>query len=160
MRYASGKQRSEKVIIDLMNKHPERVTVNGKPYDPAAKVKRVNKWAPYRNQTEWRYAQHLEFMKRGGLIRDWSYEQYRINLDTGEVVPKGKHMTKDDSWYTPDFRVVCNDGSVEWHECKGAWDEAGRQRWRLAAKKRPQETWRAVQWIKGQWVYETFGERR
>lgn len=160
MRFASAKQRSEQVIIDLMNKYPDRVSVNGLPYDPAAKTKRVNKWTPYRNQTECRYARRLEMLKAGGQILDWQYERFRCDITTGEILPVEQKISRTHTTYRPDFRVEMPDRSIQWHEVKGFERDAGIQRWRASASQHPEAKWFLVKLIKEQWIFKEFGERQ
>lgn len=63
------------------------------------------------NKTEARYADHLEALKRAGKILRWDYEPEKLRLATG-------------AFYTPDFRVVLPDGTVEFHEVKGRKGES------------------------------------
>ncbi len=61
-----------------------------------------------RNKTEARYEAHLEIQKRAGHILAYAFEPEKFRL-------------ADNTFYTPDFRVMLPDGTVEFHEVKGAW---------------------------------------
>lgn len=72
----------------------------------AVKVKAAPK--PRMNLTEASYGSILEAMKRKGEIRDYGFERLRLRL-------------ADNTWYWPDFDVICLDGSVQIHEVKGGF---------------------------------------
>ena len=61
-----------------------------------------------RNKTEARYEAHLEVLKRAGRIVRYDFEPEKFRL-------------ADNTFYTPDFRVMLPDGTIEFHEVKGAW---------------------------------------
>jgi len=61
---------------------------------------------PRMNQTEARYAAHLDTLQRAGTILRWDFEPEKLRLATA-------------AFYSPDFRVVMPDGTVEFHEVKG-----------------------------------------
>ena len=63
----------------------------------------------FKSKLEYRWAQHLEIMKIGGLIKDWFYEFHTFYFGDDAPTPK----------YTPDFLIRNNDNSFEYHECKG-----------------------------------------
>jgi len=59
---------------------------------------------------EYRWAQHLEFLKQLGEIKDWFYEFHTFrNFPIDQPVKE----------YTPDFLVRLNDNTFEYHETKG-----------------------------------------
>jgi len=66
-----------------------------------------------RSQYEANYARYLKWLVEQGAIRGWAYEPHRFEF---AGIKRG---TRD---YTPDFRVVNNDGAVEYHEVKGWMD--------------------------------------
>ena len=72
------------------------------------------------NKTEEKYAQRLESLRQAGLIYWWRYEAIKLRL--GEGV-----------FYSPDFLVVPEDGTLECHEVKGYWMETGRAKIKIAA---------------------------
>lgn len=59
------------------------------------------------NRNESAYAGHLELLRRAGEIRRWDYEPEKLRL-------------ADATFLTPDFRVIANDGAVEFHDTKGS----------------------------------------
>jgi hypothetical protein len=61
----------------------------------------------FKSKLEYRWAQHLELLKVGGLIKDWFYEFHTFYFE-------GKP-----SEYTPDFLVRNNDNTFEYYETKG-----------------------------------------
>lgn len=60
------------------------------------------------NQTEARYAKHLEEEKRAGRLVAFWFEALKLKVADGAC------------WYTPDFMVLLPDGTVELHEVKGS----------------------------------------
>ena len=61
-----------------------------------------------RNKTEARYEAYLEMQKRAGRIIRYDFEAVTLKL-------------AKDTRYTPDFMVMLPDGTIEFHEVKGAW---------------------------------------
>jgi len=62
----------------------------------------------FKSKLEYRWAQHLELLKLGGIIKDWFYEFHTFYFDNA-ATPK----------YTPDFLVRNTDNSFEYYETKG-----------------------------------------
>lgn len=60
------------------------------------------------NKTELRYSTILDVMRKAGVIVSWGFEAVKLRL-------------ADLTFYTPDFMVICSDGSIEFHEVKGSW---------------------------------------
>lgn len=59
------------------------------------------------NKTESKYADYLKQLQQKGEICWWKFESVKLRL-------------ADNCFYTPDFFVLLNDGSIEVHEVKGA----------------------------------------
>lgn len=82
------------------------------------------------NKTERRYSEALEARRLAGEVARWDYEPMKLRL-------------ADRAWWTPDFRVVLTDGTVELHEVKGRKGssyyatEKARLKLRLAAELHP-----------------------
>lgn len=68
----------------------------------------------YRSKWEANYARYLEFLKTNKQILDWKHECETFWFD------KIKRGTLS---YLPDFRILNNDGSVEYVEVKGWMDD-------------------------------------
>jgi len=66
-----------------------------------------------RSSWEANYARYLNFLVSNGEILGWEYEP-----DTFEFPVKRGNIA-----YTPDFKIINNDGSVEYHEVKGYMDK-------------------------------------
>ena len=66
-----------------------------------------------RSSWEANYARYLSFLVSNGEILGWEYEP-----DTFEFPVKRGNIA-----YTPDFKIINNDGSVEYHEVKGYMDK-------------------------------------
>lgn len=96
--------------------------------------------AGFRSKTEMLYAEHLSGLCRVGKVKLFRYEPVRFRL--------GKGVT-----YTPDFQVILPDGSVEYHEVKGAFiREDARVKFRVIATVYPELTFELVQWRNGYWM--------
>jgi hypothetical protein len=104
-----------------------RVPLNDAARAEVAKPKSRGQWAPYRNKTEWRYAQKLASER---CWRHISYETVKLRVGTTD----GKAH-----WYLPDFPLVHIDGQVHFHEVKGGhqWRERGLAVLRAAAIANP-----------------------
>ncbi|WP_454826057.1 hypothetical protein [Paraburkholderia xenovorans] len=76
------------------------------------------------NQTEQRYARHLEDRKRAGEIVWYGFEAWKFRL-------------ADSTFYTPDFAVMLADGRIECHEVKGHWQDDARVKIKVAAYQHP-----------------------
>lgn len=76
------------------------------------------------NQTEQRYAQHLEQRKQAGEIAWFCFEAWKFRL-------------ADNTFYTPDFAVMLADGHLECHEVKGHWQDDARVKIKVAAHQHP-----------------------
>ncbi|RQT08933.1 DUF1064 domain-containing protein [Burkholderia contaminans] len=76
------------------------------------------------NQTEHRYAGHLEARKRAGEVAWYRFEGVKLRL-------------ADNTFYTPDFAVMLADGQLEAHEVKGHWQDDARVKIKVAAEMYP-----------------------
>lgn len=76
------------------------------------------------NQTERRYAEHLESRKRAGEVAWFRFEGIKFRL-------------ADNTFYTPDFAVMLADGQLEAHEVKGHWQDDARVKVKVAADQYP-----------------------
>ena len=76
------------------------------------------------SEDEMFYADLLEVRKASGKIKDWAFQPERFRLGKG-------------AWYTPDFRVVNADNSVQFVEVKGYQREAALVRLKVAATLHP-----------------------
>jgi hypothetical protein len=72
------------------------------------------------NKTEQAYSVHLEEMKHQGEIAWFKFEGVKLRL-------------ADNTFYTPDFFVMRNDGVFEAHEVKGFWQDDARVKIKVAA---------------------------
>ena len=107
----------------------------------AARVRAVAREAPdTRNKTEREYGARLEARKLAGEIVSYAYEAVTLKLAF-------------DLRYTPDYLVICADGTVEFHECKGAhiWDD-GRDKLKTAARLFPWFVFFRAQKKDGRWT--------
>lgn len=75
------------------------------------------------NKTEASYASHLEALK-GSEIAWYKFEGVKLRL-------------ADNTFYTPDFAVMRNDGQIELHEVKGFWQDDARVKIKVAADMYP-----------------------
>jgi len=65
----------------------------------------------FRSKEERKWATWLEMLRRCGEIRQWQYEPRQFVF---------RERYRKRGVYTPDFRIVKPDASVEWHEVKTA----------------------------------------
>jgi len=72
------------------------------------------------NKTEQAYADHLEALRRTDVIAWFKFEGIKLRL-------------ADNTFYTCDFAVMCNDGVMEMHEVKGFWQDDARAKIKIAA---------------------------
>lgn len=89
-----------------------------------AKAIRVQSKRDEMNKTEAAYAERLELQRRGGIIADWAFQPEKLRL-------------ADRTFYTPDFRVINVDATVEFHEVKGHWEDDARVKIKVAAAQHP-----------------------
>jgi hypothetical protein len=97
------------------------------------------------NKTERRYAAHLEMLRIAGEVYAWSFQPEKFRLAN----------TGDACFYTPDFRVLLNDGTVEFRETKGFMqdDALVKIKWFVAQHPYPLVV---IRWIKGEWQEERY----
>lgn len=76
------------------------------------------------NKTEQAYATRLELLKAGGKVLWYGFEAIKLRL-------------ADNTFYTPDFAVLAEDGVMELHEVKGFWTDDARVKIKVAADKFP-----------------------
>ena len=76
------------------------------------------------NKTETAYAERLEALKHAGLVLWYRFEGIKLRL-------------ADNTFYTPDFAVLCADGIMECHEVKGFWSDDARVKIKVAADMYP-----------------------
>jgi hypothetical protein len=98
------------------------------------------------NRTERAYESRLKIMEHIGQIRRFAFESVKLRL-------------ADRTWYTPDFLVVTQDGSVEFHEVKGFWRDDARVKWKVAAELNPWARFVAAKLVKGKWEHEWYGAK-
>lgn len=83
----------------------------------------------FRSSWEANYARFLNFLINIKEIKCWEYEP-----DTFEF----KEIKRGTRFYTPDFKVFCKDGSIEYHEVKGWMDKKSITRHRRMEKYYPE----------------------
>lgn len=96
------------------------------------------------NQTEAKYASHLEQLKMIGEIAWYSFEAWKFRL-------------ADKTFYSPDFIVMKTTGELEAHEVKGYWEDDARVKIKVASAMHPLQ-FIAVMWNKKNncWDFEYF----
>lgn len=92
----------------FMNRGPKRILALGR-----LKAGAMNK-------TEAAYAGHLEGMRHAGKVAWYKFEGIKLRL-------------ADNTFYTPDFAVMAEDGVMECHEVKGFWQDDARAKIKIAA---------------------------
>lgn len=76
------------------------------------------------NQTEKAYAVLLELRRVAGDIAQYDFQPEKLRLAKS-------------TFYDPDFRVVLPDGTIEFHEVKGHWEDDARVKIKVAAELHP-----------------------
>ena len=89
------------------------------------------------NKTEAGYYRYLLSLKNEGKILAVAYECEKLKLARS-------------TYYTPDFRVIKPDGTVEFHETKGFWRDDARVKIKVAATLHPYKFY-IIQKLKGRW---------
>lgn len=99
------------------------------------------------NKTEQAYMDVLDCMSRTGSVLWYGFERMKLKL-------------ADKTFYTPDFLVMLEDGSLEVHEVKGHWEDDARVKIKVAAEQFPFIRFIAVKPVAkkhgGGWATEEF----
>jgi len=103
---------------------PVKAEIDGKVYN-------------FKSKLEYRWAQHLEFLKMAGLIIDWSYETHKFTFDNP--------VLKE---YTPDFVVRTSENEIEYHETKGMLAKYDITKYKILFDERPEVKVILVFWRK------------
>lgn len=82
----------------------------------------------YRSRWEANYGRYLEFLKLHSKIKDWLHEP---DIFWFEGVKRGSVS------YLPDFKIINNDDSIEYHEVKGWMDARSKTKISRMAKYHP-----------------------
>lgn len=91
------------------------------------------------NKTERKFRDHLEFQKRGGLIRDYFVQRVTFKLGP-------------DCHYKPDFMVIEVDSTITFVEVKGWLYDDAQAKWRIAKGMFPHFRFRMVGHKGGEWI--------
>lgn len=83
------------------------------------------------NKLEESYSKELERRRLAGEIHAWAFEPMNFRL---------AHRC----YYKPDFMVIMADGTVEFHEAKGHFEEQSKVRTKVVAEKHPWFVFRLV----------------
>lgn len=92
------------------------------------------------NKLEKAYSERLALLQGTGHILGFAYEAIKLRL-------------ADKTFFTPDFIVYAQDGTVEFHEVKGFWEDDARVKIKVAATQYPFRVL-AVTRVKGEWQFE------
>lgn len=103
-------------LQNLLNQTPQLAPIN-------AKVARVHVVGQM-NKTETAYSEFLDNEKLAGRILRWDFEPEKLKLAAK-------------TFYTPDFRIIRPDKTIEFHECKGFWEDDARVKIKVAAVMHP-----------------------
>ncbi len=90
-------------------------------------VKQTYNGYSYDSQMEARYAAQLDWCIKAGEVEKWE-RQHKISIDVN-----GVHIAN----YFIDFKVYMADGSIEYHEVKGAETMLWRLKWKLSQALNP-----------------------
>ena len=106
-----GFETDRRLVVDFKNQ-PVDVVINGKAYHFLALL-------------EYRWAQYLEFLRLGGVIEGWGYENEDCKFEF------------TDSTYTVDFVTYHSDGHKEFYETKGNLQQPTIRKFRTVQKYYP-----------------------
>lgn len=152
----SKRQIDERILAQARERHLGMTDVaTGLPLDQVEAEKQLNPWAPYRNKTEWLFAQYLEGLVRLGQVAEWEYEPFSFDLVAKSIIPA---RTRPDGHtiYTPDWRIRWADGREWIAETKGHWRQHDRKAWRTAAMQHPGLAFVEINRRGGKWVQTPF----
>ncbi len=93
----------------------------------------------FRSKLEYRWAQHLDFLKKAGEIKDFFYE-----FHTFRDFPEDQQIRE----FTPDFLVRLNDNTFEYHETKGMLSGYDLKKFKLVFNEMPYVKIRVIFWGK------------
>ena len=82
----------------------------------------------FRSRWEANYARYLEFLKQHNEIKEWQHESKTFWF---ENIKRGCRS------YLPDFEITNNDGSIEFHEVKGWFDDRSKTKLKRMQKYYP-----------------------
>ncbi|KKN49952.1 hypothetical protein LCGC14_0637530 [marine sediment metagenome] len=83
----------------------------------------------FRSRWEANYARYLNWLIEQGVdFTRWEYEKTTFHFE---------NIKRGTRYYTPDFKVVCKDGTVEYHEIKGWHYPKGETALKRMAKEYP-----------------------
>lgn len=82
----------------------------------------------FRSMWEVNYALYLDFLIKNNAIKKWTYEEDVF------IFHKIQFGTRS---YRPDFKIIRNDGRIEYHEIKGWMDDRSKTKIRRMAKYYP-----------------------
>lgn len=103
--------------------------VPGSPHPKGKGGKRADLGNVYfRSRWEANWARYLNWLIQFGEVQSWAFEPETFEF---------KNIRRGTRFYTPDFRVVNKDGSVEYHEVKGWMTPESRTRLKRMAKYYP-----------------------
>lgn len=112
--------------IDTMRFVIKNVT---NPYSEIKRGFRKDIGISVRSRWEANTARYLNFLKRQKQIKDWEYECKTFEFP----------IKRGTRFYTPDFKVVNLDNSVEWWEVKGWMDRKSKTKLKRMKKYYPDE---------------------
>ena len=103
------------------------------------------------NKTERRYSLHLDDLIRKGAILRWDFEPEKFRL-------------ADNTFYTPDFRIITHSKHVEFADVKAWWVKAGRVgaeedslvKMKVVAEQHPMYGFKMTWEVDGNWQERVF----
>lgn len=96
-----------------------------------------------RNKLEAKYEAHLALLKAAGEIYEFAFEPEKFRLANEGA----------SCYFTPDFRVLLNDGTVEFHDTKGYMEEDAALKIKWFVQQHPYPLV-VVRWVKGAWDFD------
>lgn len=101
-------------------------------------------------------------IRKPGVMNSWE-KRYALCLEARQQLKEIqwfafdaiKFRLAEKTFYTPDFLVMLDDGTIEVHEVKGFWEDDARVKIKVAADKFPFQ-FIGVTLKKGTWQFERF----
>lgn len=132
------KRRSFKAIKTKIDKYGSCFNTNGdtKKTWKAGWREIDTRYYYFRSRWEANYARYLQSLKENKLIFDWLYE------------PDVLYFENEHKSYIPDFKIICKNNNIQYHEVKGWYDERSKCIFSLMKKYYPNVT---LLIINGKW---------
>lgn len=108
--------------------YSSKINKNKNVYSTAKGGRREDLNMYFRSSWEANYARYLNFQVKHGAIKEWHYEPKTFEFP----------VKRGSKFYTPDFLIINNNGSKEYHEIKGYMDAQSKTKLKRMKKYYPE----------------------